>query len=163
MSVGHGLKRRESLGRDNEKGLCGIEVADGFRKVRAINVGNKPEGPLAVAVVLQRFVGHDRPEVGAADADVNDIANGLAGVPFPLPAAHAVGEACHLFQHGMHLGHHVLAVDDDGCPFGSAQGDVQHRPLLRDVDLLSAEHGFDARTQTRFLGQADEKLEGLDP
>ena len=45
--------------------------------------------------------------------------------------------------------------------FGRAQGHVQDRPLLRDVDLLAAKHGVDPRSQARFLGQFDEKLEGF--
>ena len=33
--------------------------------------------------------------------------------PVPVAAADAVGEVGHLVQHGVDLGHHVLAVDDD--------------------------------------------------
>ena len=73
--------------------------------------------------------------------------------PFHSPLRTRLEKLAISVEHGMHLGHHVLAVDDDGCPFGRAQGHVQHRPLLRDVDLLSAKHGVDARSQTRFLGQ----------
>ena len=39
---------------------------------------------LAPRVVAQRLVGHHRPEVGAADADVDHVADRLAGVPAPL-------------------------------------------------------------------------------
>ena len=46
-------------------------------------------------------------------------------------------------------------------PLRGAQGHVQDRPLLRDVDLLSPKHGVDARLQAGFLGQPDEKLEGF--
>ena len=35
-------------------------------------------------VMPQGFVRHDRSEVGAADADVHDIADRLAGVTLPL-------------------------------------------------------------------------------
>jgi hypothetical protein len=63
--------------------------------------------------MFQRFVRHNRPEVGAAYADVNDIAYDLTGVAPPFAAAEAVGEISHLVQHRMNLRHHVLAVDDD--------------------------------------------------
>ena len=43
-------------------------------------------------VVAQRLVGHHRAEVGAADADVDDVADRLAGVALPLARAHAVAE-----------------------------------------------------------------------
>ncbi len=58
---------------------------------------------LAVAVVLERLVGHHRPEVGAADADVDDVADALAGVALPRAAADAVGEVGHLVEHGVDL------------------------------------------------------------
>ena len=59
----------------------------------------------------------------------------LAGVPLPLAAADAVGEIGHLVEHGVDFRHHVLAVDDDGRSLRRAQRHVQHRALLRDVDL----------------------------
>ena len=42
-----------------------------------------------------------------------------------------------------------------------AQGHVQDGPVLRDVDLLAAEHGVDPRSQAGFLRQLQEELEGL--
>ena len=47
------------------------------------------------------------------------------------------------------------------APLGRAQGHVQDRPVLRDVDLLPSKHGVDPRSQAGFLGQLDEKLEGF--
>ena len=44
------------------------------------------------AVRRERLVGHHRPEVGAADADVDHRADALAGDAGPLAAAHLVGE-----------------------------------------------------------------------
>ena len=115
VRVGHGLQRGEGLRRDDEQRLCRIEVAHGLGEVGAVDVGDEAERHGALAVVAQRLVGHHRAEVGAADADVDDIANALAGVALPLAAAHAVGESRHLVEHGVDLGHHVLAVDDDRC------------------------------------------------
>ena len=81
--------------------------------------------------------------------------------PFHSPLANPIGEVGHLVEHGMDLGHHVLAVDDDGCAFRGAQGHVQDGPLLGDVDLLAPEHGIDPRSQAGFLGQLEEELQGL--
>jgi hypothetical protein len=44
-------------------------------------------------------------------------------------------------------------------PCGCAQGHVQDRALLRDIDLVAREHGVDPFPQARFLGQPDEELE----
>ena len=108
----------------------------------------------AVAVVLQRLVGHHRPEVGAADADVDDVADALAGVALPRAAADAVGEVGHPVEHRVDVGHDVLAVDDDRRASRRAQRDVQHGAVLGDVDLLAAEHRVDARAQAGLLAPA---------
>ena len=133
---------------------AGSRSVNRFGEVGAVDVGNEPERHGSVAVMLQRFVGHHRTEVGAADADVDDVANAFAGVPFPRAAPHAVGEISHLVEHGVDLGHDVLAVHDDGRPSRRAQGHVQDRAIFRDVDFVAAEHGIDARAEPAFLGQA---------
>ena len=93
--VGHRFQRGERLGGDDEQRLGRIEIAHRFGEIRAVDVGDEAEGHGALAVVLQRFVGHDRPEVRSADADIDDIADPLAGVAFPGAAAHAIGEIGH--------------------------------------------------------------------
>ncbi len=158
VRVGHGLERGEGLGGDDEQGLRGIEVDHRLGEVGAVDVGDKAKDHLAVAVVFERFVGHDRAEVGASDADVDDVANALAGVAFPVSAADAVGESGHLVEHGVDAGNYILAVDNDGLALRRTQGDVQDRPLFGDVDLFSAKHGVDALPQAGFLGKLEEEL-----
>ncbi len=63
---------------------------DSFRKVGSVDVGYEPEGHGAVAVVFERLVGHDRTEVGTADADIDHVLDALARVAFPFPAPDAV-------------------------------------------------------------------------
>ena len=56
------------------------------------------------AVVPQRLVGHHRAEVGAADADVDDVADALARCgPSSAPLRTRVGEARHPVEHRVHL------------------------------------------------------------
>ena len=62
--------------------------------------------------MAQGLVGHHRPEIGPADADVDDVADGFACVPFPLTGSDGVREARHAIQDLMHFGHHVHTVDD---------------------------------------------------
>ena len=153
VRVGHGLERGEGLGGDEEERLVGVEVAHGFGEVGAVDVGDEAEGEVALAVVLQRLVGHDRAEVGAADADVDDVADALAGVALPFAAAHSVGEGGHLVEHRMDAGDDVFAIDEDRFAFGRAQRDVQHGAVFGDVDLVAAEHGVDALLQAALLGE----------
>ena len=74
-------------------------------------------------VRLQRLVDHHRAEVGAADADVDDGRDRLAGDAGPLPAADLVGEGVDLVEHLVHLG------DDVDC---------RRRPGWRPVGRRSA-------------------------
>ena len=107
----------------------------------------------------KRFVRHDRPEIGAADADIDDITDAFAGVTFPLAAADALAEGRHLVQHGMDSRNYVLAVGLDHFTLRSSQGHVQDRALLRDVDLLSAKHGVDALAQAGLVRQLQQQLQ----
>jgi hypothetical protein len=161
LGIGHGLQRGEGLGGDDEQRLAGVEVAGRFHEVGAVDVGNEPEGHVPLAVMPERFVGHDRPEVGAADANVDDVADALAGVALPPAAPDAVAEVGHLVEHGMHLGDNVLAVHEDGGVFRRAQGHVQNGAVLREVDLVPAEHRVNALAQAGFGGQLHEQLEGF--
>src|SRR5262249_32460797 len=52
-------------------------------------------------------------------------------------------------------------VDEDVFAFRRSQRDVQHSPVLRDVDLLAREHGVDARPESRPFRQGDEEPERL--
>lgn len=61
----------------------------------------------------------------------------------------------------MDLGHYVLSVYQDGCPFGRAESDVENGALLSEIDFISSKHRVDVRSQARFLGQLDEHLDGF--
>ena len=161
LRVGHRLQRREGLRRDDEKRFRRIEIARRLDEVGAVDVGDEAERYGAVAVELERFVGHHRPEVGAADADVDDVADPLAGVALPLTAADPIGEVGHLVEHGVDLRHHVLAVDDDGYPFRRTQCHVQDGAIFGDVDFLAAKHRVDPGAQPGSFGELDEQLERL--
>ncbi len=52
-------------------------------------------------------------EIRSADADVDDVGDGLSGVALPVSGDKLFAELLHVSQHGVHLRGHVLAVDDD--------------------------------------------------
>ena len=81
--------------------------------------------------------------------------------PFHAPLRTRLAEVGHLVEHGVDLGHHVLAVHHDRCPSRRAQRHVQDRSVFRDVDLLASKHGVDPRSQAAFLRQLEEQLEGF--
>src|SRR5258708_39522215 len=103
--------------------------------------------------MLQRLIGHERPEIRSADADVDHVADALARMTLPGAAAESTGEIRHPVQDGMDVGHHIPAVVNDGGTTRRAQGYVKHCAFLRDVDLVAPEHGVDAIPQPRLSGK----------
>ena len=159
--IGHGFQRGEGLGGNDEQCFGRIEIAHRFDEIRAVDIGYETESHSAVAVVLQRLIGHDRSEIGAADTDVNDVADALAGLAFPVARTHAVGKVGHGVEDGVNVGHHIAAIVQECGAARCAQRDVQDSTIFRDVDLVAAEHRVDAIAQLRFLGELQQQPQGL--
>ena len=102
--VGQRLQRGERLRRDDEKRCGRVESVELGHQVGGVDVGDEPRRDARVGVVAQRLVHHHRAEVRAADADVDDGLDALAGRARPLAAAQPVGEVAHLVQHLVHVG-----------------------------------------------------------
>src|SRR5581483_10340522 len=112
-------------------------------EVGRVHVGYEAKGEIAPGVGAKRLVRHHRAEVGAADADVDDVADRLAGPAPPLARADALGEGRHTVEHLVDGGHDVLAVDTDVGAARRPQGYVQDGAILGHVDLLAGEHRLD--------------------
>jgi hypothetical protein len=159
--IGHRLLSGEGLRGDDEQRLGRIEAAHGLGEVCAVHVGHKAAGQVAGRVVAQGLVGHHRTEVRSADANVDDRPDALAGVARPRARTDTLGKGGHPVQDGVHVGDDIAPIDPDvGLP-RRAQGDVQHRPALGDVDFVAAEHRVDALAQPALLGQRDQQAQGL--
>ena len=111
--------------------------------------------------MAQCVVHHHRTEVGAADTDVDDGLDALAGGALPLTGAQLVGEVTHRVEHCVHVGDHVLAVDGQRRIARQPQRGVQHRTVLGGVDVLTGEHPIASGLKTGRLGQRDEQFYGL--
>ena len=101
------------------------------------------------------------PEVRAADADVDDVGDRLAGVARPRAAADRLAELAHVREHRVHLRHHVLAVDEDRPVRAVAQRDVQDGAVLGGVDLLAAEHLLGPPLQVGLLARCSSRADRL--
>ena len=95
-------------------GGLGVEVAQRLRDVCPVHVRHEVHLEVALRVGLERLGHHHRPEVAAADAEVDDVGDLLAGEALPVARADAVHERLQLRQHLVHLRHHILAVHHDG-------------------------------------------------
>ncbi len=89
--IGHRLQGRKGFRRDDKQGLRRVEVAHRFGEIGAVDIGNEAKSHRALAVMLERLISHDRTEIGAADADIDNVADALAGMAPPVAASDAVG------------------------------------------------------------------------
>ena len=78
--------------------------------MRAVDIGDVVRAR-AVMIGRQRQRRHGRAEIGAADADVDDVGDLLAGRAGRRAGAHGVGEGGHRIEHGMDVGDDVVAVE----------------------------------------------------
>ncbi len=159
--IRHRLFRREGLRRHNEQRLRRIQPPHALRKVCAIHIGNKAHRQVALAVRLQRFVRHRRPQIGTTNPDVHHVAHALARVPRPRAASHPARKARHLLQHPVHVRHHVAPIHHDRRVRPVAQRHVQHRPPFRPVDLLPRHHPAHRRRQPARLRQLHQQPQRL--
>jgi hypothetical protein len=169
VGVGERFLRGEGLRGDDEEGGFGIEFLQCLGDVGAVDVGDEVGARAVAAIGFQRLGDHDGAEVGAADADVDEVGDGLAGVAFPRAGADGLGEVLHVVEHGVDLGHDVLAVDEDGGVGAVAQRDMEDGAVFRDVDFFAAEHllrhvgdvAFDREGAEEFHGFADDAVLGV--
>ena len=159
--VGQRLQRRERLRRDDEKRCGRVESVQLGHQVGGVDVGDEARRDAGVGVVAQRVVDHHRTQIRAADADVDDGLDAFAGRAGPLAAAQPVGEVAHPVEHRVHVGDDVLAVDRQLGTAGQPQRGVQHRAVLRGVDVHAGEHCVAALLQACRAGQVDQQLQRL--
>jgi len=61
--VGHCFLRCKGLRGDDEQRFVRRQITRCLPEVRAIDIGDIAEGQIALAIMPERFVGHDRPEI----------------------------------------------------------------------------------------------------
>ena len=162
-SVGEGLERGEGLGDDDHERGLGIQALELLGLVVGVDVGDVAAVDTGVGIGAQSLVGHDRAQVGAADADGHQMLDLLAGNALPLTGAHALGEGIHAIEDLVHVGDDVLAVDDELALLAcrAAQRGVQDGAVLGGVDVLAGEHGVAALLELHLAGKIAQQLDGL--
>ncbi len=140
---------------------AGIQVPYRLVQIGAVDVRHEPERQLPCRESPQGVVRHRRTQVRAADTDVDDVLDALAGVAGPLARAHPLREGGHPVEDRVHGRHDVLAVDLDHRVTRRPQRGVQHRTVLGDVDPLAAEHGVPQPEHVRRGGQLAQQPQRL--
>ena len=116
---------------------------------------------MALAVVLQGLIGHDRAEIGATDTNVDHVAYALAGMPSPLAVADLIRKCRHLVEHGVDLKHYVPAIHHNRLVLHCSQRDVHNGAFLREIDLLTVKHGVDPLAQAALIREFEQQPDRL--
>ncbi len=131
VGVGQRLLGGEGLAGDDEQRRARVEAGEQRGDVGAIDVGYEMHGEIRQLLGAQGFGRHPRPEVGAADADIDDIGDAFAGKTAPVAAVHAFTEILHALEHGANLGRFLLV---------GAQRHMTDGAMLGVVDRLAGQH-----------------------
>src|SRR5262249_4651520 len=146
---------------DNEQRSRRLNVMRRFPDVAAIDIRHKTAFDPSVAVIEQRLIGHGRPEVGAADTDVDDRGDRFSGMTAPLAIPYLVSEAGHAPEDLMNVGDDVVAVGGDGFGGWSTQGDVEYGPVFGHVDVFTGPHGVNPGPEPGPLRDRYQEGDGL--
>ena len=150
------LQRRERLGGNDKQGATGVGVVQGITDVGAVDIGDKAQLHVRLAIGDQGIGHHPWAEVAAADADVDDAFDGLVAETAPMAAVQLFDQLSHLLKGGSYLlllGCLRLAL--------KAQAGVQGWALLGVVDRLAGEQLGNGLRQPAGLGVIGEQGQGL--
>ncbi len=159
--VGHRLRRGEGFRGDEEERALRVEAGERVGKMRAVDIGDEVHVRSAVAVGGQRGDRHRRPEVGAADADIDDVVELVGGDAAMLAVADLIGKGEEALERRVHFGDDVLAVDADVGVGARAERDMKDGAAFRLVDRLAGEHRVAQLLHLGSLGERKEKRHRL--
>ncbi len=94
--IGHGLERGEGFAGNQKQRVLGLELAQHRRQFMPIDIGNKVKAFALGNIVIECQHRHLRPQVGAANADVDDVGDGRI-------QAHRLRKRQHRRERLMHL------------------------------------------------------------
>ena len=155
--IGHRLDGREGLGSHDHQRRRRIEICEHVVDMRAVHVRYEVQ-PGAVMVRRERERRHGRPEIGAADADVDDVRDRLARGAFRLARTHRLRERRHAVEHVVHVLHDITAVHLEPRAARRAQRHVQHGTAFGGVDGVACKHRVAAGFHVRRLGKPGEEI-----
>ena len=136
---------------------AGSRPAQRVGDIGAVDIRDEMAAQVGGSVRGQRPRRHRRPEVGAADADIDDIGHRLPERAAQAPLAHVVGEGGDPGALGENLGHHVLALDHNRRAGEIAQRGVQRGAALGRIDRDRRETS--PRASTLDIGRLGERLQ----
>ena len=107
--VGHRLRGGEGLGGDEEQRALGVEAGQRVGEMRAVDIGDEVHARAVAAIGRERRDRHGRAEIGAADADIDDVGrSGRRPRRGSRRSGPASAKAQKAVEHRVHVRHDVL-------------------------------------------------------
>src|SRR5690554_662527 len=129
----------ERLGLHEEQGRFRVKPVQGFGNIGAIDIGDEVTAKVPLPIGFKGLYHQLGAEKRSTDAYTDDIGKGPAGVPGSGAILNLSDQLAHPCQGGVDLRDDVVAVYLYLCAGWLAQGGVQGRSVLGDVDHGSAE------------------------
>ena len=153
FGVGQGFGGGEGLRADDEQGFRGVEGVGQIVQFLAIDRGDKMAVHPGVAEIVQGLVSHGGAEIGAADADVDDLAQGFAAAAGVFALVDRIDELRDALEFGVYGRHHVFAIDAVVVVRRRAQGHVHRGAVFGVVERLAGEQFLAPGFELAFFGQ----------
>ena len=101
------------------------------------------------------------PKIGTTDTDVYDVGKWFAGGTAGRSVVHRLCKRANALQNRPDVWHHVATVDLDGTRRLIAQGNMQYRTVLGDIDAPAIKHRPDLFCDARVRRQRQQQLQCL--
>ena len=156
LGIQHRLLGGERLADHDEQGGPRIERLQKRSQLRPVEIRHIVHTQRRVADGAQRLINHLRPQIGAADAYIHDVANRHALMPHALAGTQRFSKLAHPLPGTLHLWHHIaLRIGERRCR--AAQRDMQNSTIFGDVDVITGEHPSNPLGEERLFRQLDQQ------
>ena len=155
------LDGREGLGGDDEQCGCRVEAGERTGEMFRIDIGHEGDVDAIAgrgARAGERFAHHRGSEVGAADTEVDDVADRPSRGAQPQAAAQLNRQRAHAHLRGADPRDDVGAVDGERRITRPPQRRVERGAQLREIDLLAGEERRDPRLQIALAGVREQQV-----
>ena len=125
--------------------------------MRTIDIRHEVQAWSHSRIGCKRFAHECRAEVGAADADVDDVGEGAVAAAAARPAPDFRAEPPHCGAHVLHVSYDIPAVERDRL--ARTQRRVQCRAVLCGVDPLAAKKTLDPLRQCALARQHEQQAQ----
>ena len=154
--IGEGFHGGEAFRGHDHQRAGGIEAGERIGDVGRIEIGHEMAAR-AVVIRGKRAGGHGGAEIGAADADIDDIGDRRRPLAAVFARAKRAREGLHAPAGFEDLIGDVDPAEPEGGPIGEPQRPVDHGAVLGFVDGRAGKHAIAPRRHGRGAGQIEQQ------